>query len=150
MNYFEQFSLSVFMFKSVVSEILFLASVMLFLFKCAIHFSFHIISFLYYRCHANACISFMHYSDRNAVEWARWARRDRWTRARSWVHCRAGQKPRQAAKHDSLTRLTCFALVILGIYGYAICLSIASRILLSYIYLPCFYISMSLIIVVSN
>ena len=91
-------------------------------------FFLHVISFLNQLWHHfNAYISFMHYSDRDAGERTRWARRVRCARAwaRCWVSCWARRKPRQETKHDflclfKLMQFSYLTWVLLGFIYYII------------------------------
>ena len=68
-----------------------------------VSFILHTISFMNQPWHhSNACISFMHFSDRAIGERVRWAHRCRRNRARGWVRGWTRRNPRQAAKHDPL------------------------------------------------
>ena len=68
-----------------------------------VSFILHTISFMNQPWHhSNACILFMHFSDRTVGEQTRWAHRSCRTQARCRVCGWTQGKPRQAAKHDPL------------------------------------------------
>ena len=82
---------------------------------CGIQFSF-ILSHAQSWHHSNACISFMHYSDRAIGERTHRAGRSCWTQAQCGVCCWPRGKPRQAASMIPCIHLILCNLVIS--FGY--------------------------------